>query len=197
MKPNLVIFDFDGTLTTRDSMLAFTRFYHGDFRFLLGLLYLSPSLLSYRLGRLPNWRAKEHFLTYFFGGEPLDRFQQSADRFASEKIPALLRPAAVRRLEAHRRNGDQLVVISSSAENWLRAWCRDLELPLLATRLQVTDGRITGKLNGPNCYGQEKVNRLREQFDPADFAGIVVYGDSRGDRELLRLATQAHFKPFR
>lgn len=193
----LVVFDFDGTLTKKDTMIEFTRFYWGDLRFFLGMLYLSPVLLAYKTGWLPNWRAKELFLTHFFRNEPESGFQEACSRFGLEKIPAMIRPLAARRLEEHRKEGARLVVVSSSAENWLSAWCRQENLSLIGTRLNVRNGRLTGKLEGPNCYGAEKVRRLRQAYRLQDYSEIIAYGDSKGDLPLLELATAAHYKPFR
>ena len=197
MKTKLAVFDFDGTLTSRDSMLEFTRFYSGNARFFLGMLYLMPMLLRYKAGWFPNWRAKERFLTHFFGNEPLPRFEAACKRFGLEKIPGLRRPAAVQCLEGHRAAGDQIVIVSSSAENWLGYWCREQQIPLIGTRLQVHDGLITGKLDSPNCYGEEKARRLREAFQLGDFVEIIAYGDSKGDFALFELATRHYYKPFR
>lgn len=197
MHKRLIVFDFDGTLTHGDSMLAFTRFYHGLPRFILGLFYLSPQLLAYKVGLLPNWRAKEYYLTHFFGGEPLTDFQQTCDRFARERIPLMLRSAAKHRLREYLQAHDRILIVSSSAENWLRAWCEEQSVELIATRLQSRNGRLTGKLEGKNCYGPEKVKRLRAHLPLSEYDEVIAYGDSKGDRELLEMASVRFFKPFR
>ncbi|KAA3640209.1 MAG: HAD-IB family hydrolase [Bacteroidetes bacterium] len=193
----LVVFDFDGTLTKTDSMLELTRYFFGPIRFVIGMAFLSPVLVLYKLKLLPNWRTKQYYLTHFFGGMPLNEFQTVCDRFASEKIPNLLRPGVVETINTYKSKGHQLVIVSASAENWLTRWGDENHLTVIGTNLEVVDGRITGKLNGRNCYGPEKVIRLKEEFDLDDFSEIIVYGDSRGDRELMELATQSFYKPFR
>ncbi|MCB0572075.1 MAG: HAD-IB family hydrolase [Phaeodactylibacter sp.] len=197
MKETLVLFDFDGTLARGDSMLAFARFYCGNARFLLGLFYLLPMLLAYKAGWIPNWRAKEYFLTYFFGNEPLPRFQQGCERFAKEKLPGMLRPKGLGCLKKHLASGSPAVVVSSSAEDWLSPWCRQQHIPLIGSRLETRDGQITGKLDGPNCYGDEKARRIRELFNLDDFSEIIAYGDSKGDFAMFGLATRHYYKPFR
>lgn len=196
MKKKLVVFDFDGTITYKDSMLELVKFYHGSFRYLLGMFILSPMLVLYKLGFIPNWRAKEYFLTYFFRNEMESRFQSICDRFAVERIPVFTRPAATQCLQQHREKGDHLVVVSSSAENWLLAWCQQQEINLIATRLKVRDGHITGQLEGLNCYGQEKVNRLQQEYSLDDFSEVIVYGDSQGDYGLFDIASHHYYKPF-
>jgi len=197
MEKTLAVFDFDGTLTHKDSMLEFTRFYHGFFRYFIGMLYLSPMLIFYKAGIIPNWRAKEYYLTHFFGKTAMTKFQEACDRFAIEKIPDLLRPSGKSQFEKHQKNGDQLVIVSASAENWLSAWCKQKNISLIATRLKTENGLISGKLDGENCYGAEKVNRLKKLFELNKFSEIIVYGDSKGDFELFDIATRYYYKPFR
>lgn len=178
-------------------MLEFTKFYHGPVRYYLGLLYLSPMLLFYLAGLIPNWRAKEYFLTYFFRNQEIDDFQRVCDRFGSEIIPGLLRPAAGMQLEEYRRSGDHLVVVSSSIENWLQAWCALEGIDLIATRLRIEDGLLTGQLEGKNCYGPEKVRRLKERIFLNDYSEIIAYGDSKGDFDLFEIASYYFYRPFR
>ncbi|HEU5146872.1 MAG TPA: haloacid dehalogenase-like hydrolase, partial [Chryseosolibacter sp.] len=56
---------------------------------------------------------------------------------------------------------------------------------------------LTGKILGRNCYGDEKVCRIKEEFDLPSFERIIAYGDSSGDREMLQLANESHYKPWR
>ena len=90
-----------------------------------------------------------------------------------------------------------MAVVSASAENWVKPWCDKYGLICLATKLEVKDGIITGKLNGRNCYGDEKVCRIKERLDLSDYHEIIAYGDSSGDKEMLELAHHPFYKPFR
>ncbi len=197
MMSKLVVFDFDGTLTKRDSMMELTKYFFGPFRFMLGMVFLSPVLVLYKLKLLPNWKTKQYFLTHFFSGMSLEKFQAVCDQFGSEKIPKLLRPGVLETINDYKSNGDQLVVVSASAELWLKSWGAENDLTIIGSHLEVVNGRITGKLDGPNCYGPEKVNRLKKEFNLDNFSEIIVYGDSRGDDELIELATKSFYKPFR
>jgi len=91
-----------------------------------------------------------------------------------------------------------VVLASASLELLLEPWARAAGVDdVLATRLEVRDGRLTGRLAGPNCYGPEKVARLEALV--GDLAGVELYayGDSRGDRELLAAAQHPVYRPFR
>jgi phosphatidylglycerophosphatase C len=192
----LAVFDFDGTLTTKDTFLELIKFNKGDFSFWWGFIKMSPVILLHLLKIIPNWRAKEYVLTHFFKGESQHDFQTKCDNFAINSIPRILRKEALLKLEIHEKNGHDIVVISASAENWLSKWCKDRNIRIIATRLEVENGNLTGKLIGKNCYGPEKLIRLKEEIKLDQYEEIHVYGDSRGDKDILGIATHPYYRKF-
>jgi phosphatidylglycerophosphatase C len=197
VKKRIVLFDFDGTITTKDTLLEFIKFYHGTGRFLTGFALTSPWTALMTLKVIPNWKAKQKVLQWFFKGENVQTFNQKCREFSETKVPGLIRPKALQEINKHLQDGSTVVVISASAENWVRPWCEKNQLNCLATQLQILDGKLTGKIEGFNCYGAEKERRIRECYTLTDFEEIVAYGDSKGDLEMLALAQQQHYKPFR
>ncbi|MFZ6009927.1 MAG: HAD-IB family hydrolase [Bacteroidota bacterium] len=197
MKKRLVLFDFDGTITTDDTLLKFIHFYHGSFRFLTGFTILSPILALHLLKLIPNWRAKEIVLAWFFKGRDIKTFNQKCLEFADLIDTTMVRAMAMKKIRQLVNDQSTVVIVSASAENWVRPWCEKHSLHCIATRLEVINGRLTGKIAGKNCYGPEKESRIRAQFDILEYPEIIAYGDSRGDREMLALASKKHYKPFR
>ena len=157
---------------------------------------LSPFLILLKLGVVPNWRAKEIVISYFFNGDTLDEFQEKADKFSQSKIPSMVRSNALNTLKQHQEKEHLVVIVSASAENWLGKWATDKNVDLIGTRLEVIDNKITGRLLGKNCYGPEKVTRLKQRYNLDEFDEIYAYGDSRGDRELMKIATHPFYKVF-
>ncbi len=197
--PTLVLFDFDGTLTCKDSFPDFLKFAMGRTAFYLGLLRLSPLLVTYKLRIISNHSAKEKVISYFLGGWDIDEFQTIADRYSASRIARIVRPNALKTLRRHQERGHNVVVVSASIESWLRNWCQTNDLDLIATQLEVRNGRLTGRFATKNCYGAEKVSRILERFDLNEFGDIYAYGDSRGDREMLAVANRPfhhHFSRF-
>lgn len=190
-------FDFDGTITTDDSLLKFTRFIRGDMQFLFGLVVLSPTLILYKLKLIPNYKAKQKMLSYFFKGYKETDFQQVANEYALNHIDKILRPKAMEKIKWHKKQGHKIVVVSASIDSWIRPWCEKNGLELLATQLEIKDKIITGNLLTKNCYGIEKVNRIQETYDLSHFDYIYAYGDSLGDKEMLELSDEKFYKPFR
>jgi len=189
-------FDFDGTLTRRDTLLAFLLHLAGPWRLLGNALILSPTLLGYVLKLIPNGVAKERVLRRFLRGMPSEQLQRYGAEFAARGIPRLLRPAAMQRLAWHRSQGHLCVVVSASIEDYVAPWAQAAGFDaVFATRLaRDGDARLTGYYDGENCYGAEKVRRLQPLLAQVGGSELYAYGDSRGDRELLALADHAWYK---
>lgn len=197
MSRSIAFFDFDGTITTRDTMLELIRYRHGRLKFYLGFLALSPLMVFMKAGVISNQQAKEKMLGLFFGGMAIDQFNKTCSEFSRACIPQLLRPAAVETLAALRKAGTDVVLVSASAENWLADWCQLNGITLIASKLELVNGKLTGKLVGQNCHGEEKVSRIKKEFDLSLYDSIVCYGDTSGDKPMLALGTESFYKPFR
>lgn len=195
-RQKLALLDFDGTLTKKDTLFEIIRFVHGKRNLYAGLCRLSPYLLLYKSGMIPNWKAKEKVLTHFFGNMPYDLFQKKCEQFARERLPALVRKNALDVLRQFNDEDVKVIIVSASAENWVLPWCIAQKFECVATRLETKNGKITGKISGKNCYGIEKVNRIRQAIDLSEYKTICVYGDSKGDKPMLALATHAHYRAF-
>lgn len=177
-------------------MTDFIQFAVGKPAYFLTLFKLSPILLAYLLKIIPNYSAKEKLLAAFFKGRKADSFQRIADEYSLTRIESIVRPQAMEKIRRHQARGDRVVVVSASMESWLKGWCGINRIELIATRLEVRNGRLTGRFATKNCYGIEKVNRIKELYNLPDFSTIHAYGDSCGDREMLQLATVRHYREF-
>lgn len=193
----IAFFDFDGTVTYRDTLLEIVKFSKGKTAWLAGMLLLLPWLVGMKLKLVSNARTKERYLSFFFGGMGAGDFQQICDTFQKEKLPSLIRPGALAAIRRHQENKVPVVFVSASPENWLKGWCASNDITCIATRLELQNGVVTGKIAGNNCYGPEKVRRIRERYDLGEYDLVYCYGDSGGDKEMLEIADEPHYKPFR
>lgn len=214
----IFVFDFDGTLTYADTLLAFIRFACGPVRMLLGFALYAPLLVLMKLKLYPNYKAKQKVFAHFFRGMTLARFDALCTAFAQQG-EHLLRPAARNFINTVRSEAYAMAIVSASIDNWVRPFAEmylqsdnaqdnrqsnsqdnksSLPIIVLGTKVEVdAAGCLTGRFATPNCYGPEKVRRIeavwphREQYD------VSAFGDSRGDKEMLAYADQGYFKPFR
>lgn len=201
MKKKIYCFDFDGTLTTSDTLLEFIKYAKGRGRFLMVFLMYSPLLVMMKLHLYPNWKAKQQIFAHLFAGMRIEKFDALCHGFAEEN-QHLLRPKGITLMHEALVAGAQVFIVSASIDNWVRPFfdIRNLKgVQVLGTQIEVEDGKLTGRFKSNNCYGKEKVHRIAEvlkSFERSEYE-IEAFGDSRGDKEMLAFADKGHFKPFR
>jgi HAD superfamily hydrolase (TIGR01490 family) len=193
----LALFDFDGTISNRDSMIDFIRFSVSKRRLLTGVFRLTGVIAGYVFGAVTDADAKQLVLTHFFGGRDYDELKTIADEYAAKRINKIIRPKALQEIKRHLSEGGKIAIVSASVELWLQKWCDDLGLTLIATKPHIINGCFSGSLASPNCKGEEKIRRIKEIYDLSEFDAIYAYGDSPADRPMLSLSTHSFYKPFR
>ena len=188
----IAVFDFDGTLTTRDSFLAFIRFTHGTWRYYAGFALHAPILILMLLRLYPGGKAKQSIFSHFFKGWPYSRFQSLAQSFYAE-IEKMRNERVIGNMQEHIAQGHTVYVISASLPEWLEPWCLKQGVnAVLATQIEVDDkGLLTGRFKTANCSGQEKVNRLLQIEPHREEYYLYAYGNSTGDKEILSFADQS------
>lgn len=193
----VVAFDFDGTLTVRDSFMAFLAWHAGPAGWARGLAGLAPSAGRYLADR-DRARLKAAAVRRFLSGMTRHELEARAKAFAEANATRLLRPDALRSWRYWRSRGAVLAIVTASPEILVAPFARGLGADhILGTRLaEDEDGRITGEIVGENCRGPEKTRRLEEVFGPG-LRLAAAYGDTTGDAEMLAIAAHAGFREFR
>ena len=197
MKEQIYIYDFDGTLTRRDSFLDFIRYTCGSRSLYCGLLLFSPLLILMKLRLYANGRAKERLFTHFFQGMSIRVFDDLCAKYGLSRADLLL-DAARKAVNEVASNGYRIFIVSASVDRWVLPFFRDVpNVTVIGTQIEVENGLVTGRFSTPNCYGAEKVRRIQALLPYREQYKLIAHGDSRGDKELLTYADEAHFKPFR
>jgi HAD superfamily hydrolase (TIGR01490 family) len=193
---HIAFFDFDGTITKTDTFVKFVVYATPLPKLIFGLILLSPIIILFKLGFFTNHFAKESSLRFFFSGMKEDEFNKIASKFSIEEIPKYLKQSALDRIEWHKKEGHRLVLVSASIDYWLKPWTESMNMELICTKMQTKDGLMTGWLDGQNCWGTQKVERILEKFDKSEFEYSYAYGDSRGDKEMLEFVDEGKYRPF-
>ena len=191
--PDLALFDFDGTLTTRETFPAFMRYAVVRPRLLAGGVLLAPVVFGYRRGWVAGNPTRASIVQMGLRGVDAERLRAQGAAFARDVLPGVLRPEAMARLAWHRQRGDRVVVVSGGLDVYLAPWCADQGVELLCSVLAERGGRITGYA-GLQCVGEEKVRRVRTLCDPQAYAAIHAYGDTHEDQAMLAMA---HHRTYR
>jgi len=193
----VVAFDFDGTLTVRDSFSAFLRWRAGPLRWWLGCLRLAPAGVAYAFNR-DRGRIKAAAVREFLKGATRERLDADARTFAEQYSRGLLRPDAVEVWTRWRNEPVQLVIVTASPDFVVAPFARDLGADQLIGTQFVFDAqdRITGAYVSPNCRGPEKVVRMKQAFGD-EFRLKAAYGDTAGDREMIAMAETSGYQVFK
>lgn len=196
-KQTIAVFDFDGTITTKDTLFDFIKFYAGTPRLLFGLVAISPILVAYLLKTISNEGAKQEMLYHFFAQEKYADFLKKCDLYKS-RVDQIVRKKALDKIKWHQAEGHKVVIVSASVVDWIIPWAKSIGIDeVYGTTLEIgDDDKIVGRLSSKNCYGQEKVNRLLTAYPNREEYTLYMYGDSRGDKELLEMADYPFYKEF-
>lgn len=197
VKQPIVAFDFDGTLTIRDSFTAFLRWRAGQGGWFLGLARMAPALADYARHR-DRGRIKAASVREFLKGLSRAELEAEAERFADETWAELMRPDALACWNDWGAKGAHRVIVTASPETTVAPFARRLGAEALLGTQLVFDGedRVTGAFASANCRGEEKVRRLRAVYGD-DVQLAAAYGDTSGDTEMLTIADDAGFRRFK
>lgn len=191
-------FDFDGTLTKKDTFLAFIEYAKGYGKTFWGFFLFSPILILMKLRLFPNWKAKQMVFSWFFKGMNINEFNQICHEFA-DRNQRIIRTEGRDTIRKALANGEQVIIITASIENWVKPFFKEFgnQIKVEGTKIDVRINQITGQFLTQNCYGVEKTKRLKEVFPYRQAYELIAFGDSDGDRYLLNEADESHYKPFR
>lgn len=193
----VVAFDFDGTLTIRDSFTEFLRWRAGARGWALGLLKMTPAVAAYALDR-DRGRIKAASVREFLGGVSRETLDAEAEAFADQIWDRFMRPDALACWNDWGAKGAHRVIVTASPTQTVAPFAQRLGAEnLLGTSLAFdSDGRITGAFVGENCRGEEKVRRLKKAYGE-DVVILAAYGDTSGDTEMLAMAQTPGFRVFK
>lgn len=193
----IAAFDFDGTLSRRDTLVPFLAMASGRRRFaqVCGRLGLAGARRSVDLRDRDD--VKQQLLRELFVGRDEEELRRLGARYARDLLSDQLRPDVLSRLEDHRRAGHEVLFVSASLVYYLEPLADLLGVcAVLAVEPAQLDGRLTGELVRPNVRAEQKALRLREWLGapadgPVEGTRLWGYGNSSGDHELLQMSDHA------
>ena len=122
---NIALFDFDGTISNKDTFMLFTISLVGRLKYLYGIALLSPILLLYKLGILSNQYMKSSIIKFFYKDVSINTIKSRAQLFNRDVVKNIIRKKALERIDWHKKNNDIIVVVSASSDLWLQEWCKE------------------------------------------------------------------------
>jgi phosphatidylglycerophosphatase C len=191
---NLALFDFDGTITTKEMLPAFVYSAVPSVRLHLGKLLLAPWIAGYKFGWVSGIGVREKIASVGFRGMREADYLAAGERFAHEALPRVLRQEAMACIAWHKDRGDTVVVVSGGFDVYLSHWCRMHGLDLICSKLEAKSGVLTGRYAGAQCVREEKSRRVRERYRLDDFDAIYGYGDTPEDFAMLEISDHRWYR---
>jgi HAD superfamily hydrolase (TIGR01490 family) len=186
-----VLFDFDCTLTNRDTLRPLAHHFAKEDRNYFGLALLYFVLVLFRAGVVGDKKLKECFLNIFIKGKNYSKASSAVKDFFDLKLEQLLNRPVFEALEHYKKNSAKIYIVSANFDFLLEPLVQRWGIAgIICTQTEKLNSVFTGNIVGQTCKGKEKVRRLMETFDPREFAGMTAFGDE-GDREMLDLVGEA------
>lgn len=193
----VAVFDFDGTMTTTDSLPYFFKETSGLYKTCYEILRHVPKLICCLYDQSARQKAKESLLKSFFRGMPIDELRLKGKAFAEGALNRLVRQNALDKLKWHLQMSHRCILISANLDVYLDVFAKNHGFnDCLSSQVDFDEkGLVTGRLKGLNCIGEEKVGRLKELLGEKNYT-LYAYGDSDGDKELLAYADYPFYRCF-
>lgn len=198
LSPNTIaVFDFDGTITRKDTLKDFLTHNFGFTKYYGGIFSKSIIIVLYLFKQVNSHIAKEALFAHFFTDWEEEQFNDSCESYALTRIQNLIRKEGCEKIEWHKKQGHHLVIASASMKNWIYPWAiKNGFSDVIATEPEIENGLLTGRFRTPNCNGKEKAKRFLEKYPNREQYDLYVYGDSKGDRDLLSIADKPFYRRF-
>ena len=190
---NLALFDFDGTITTKDTFTPFIKSVIPKAKLRWGTLILFPAILGYKTGFISPSRIRKLVVRLGFKGISVSRLNELGLQHKNNFLSKVIRPEALERINWHKKQGDRIILVSASLDVYLKPWCEDMNLELICSELENKHDILTGHYLGDDCTGAEKAARVRCKINVSDYLKVYAYGDTEEDNELLALADEKYF----
>ncbi|MDR1876310.1 MAG: HAD-IB family hydrolase [Flavobacteriaceae bacterium] len=194
MNDKLYLFDFDGTITNKDTLFDFLQFSFPQ-KYTSAFIKFIPLFFLIKFKVLSAGRVKQKFISHFLKGKSKKEIENLAQHYFEARKNIILRPKALEYIKnlAHEPHK---YIVTASLGIWVKPFAKHLGLRLISTESDFDNDVFTGKFASPNCNYKEKVVRIIKEIQLTQFREVYAFGDSKGDKYMLELATTPHFRYF-
>lgn len=195
----LAAFDFDGTISRRDTLIPFLVGVAGPRDFASAWARIGSLAARRRLDVGDRDEVKAQLVRLLLAGRTQRDLEARGERYARDLLTGdRLRPLVVDRVQAHRDRGDLCVLVSASLVYYLEPIADELGIDgVVGVRPESVDGVLTGELTRPNVRADQKVVQLDEWLVAGDHRPAAgersAYGNTSGDHALLAAADHRYW----
>ncbi|WP_343662807.1 HAD family hydrolase [Chryseobacterium mucoviscidosis] len=191
----LYCFDFDGTLTYKDTMFMYLKFYDST-RFRLQFLKHIPLFVLLKLKLADTEKVKKSFIGSILKGQTQEKIEKKSRQFFEHYYPKIVRENALDFIQNMDRNNTQSLLVTASLDIWTKPFAEAFKMQLISTKAEFRNGVFTGNFVGKNCNGNEKLVRIQQEISNHKYDKIIAFGDTSGDKPMLMWANEGHYQFF-
>lgn len=191
----LYCFDFDGTLTYKDTMFMYLKFYDPT-KFRLQFLKHVPLFVLLKLRLAETEKVKKSFIGSILKGQTQEKIEKKSRQFFEAHYPKVVRENALDFIKNIDHENTQSLLVTASLDIWAKPFADAFNMKLLATQAEFKNGVFTGNFIGKNCNGNEKLARIQTEIRDKKYDKIIAFGDTSGDKPMLKWANEGHYQFF-
>lgn len=191
----LYCFDFDGTLTYNDTMFLFLKFYNPS-KYYTQFLKHIPLFILLKCKLADAEKVKKSFIGSILKNQSKERIDKKSQLFFEANYPKIIRENALDFIKNIDTHSTQSLLVTASLDIWTKPFAEKFNMELVSTKAEFRDGVFTGNFIGKNCNGEEKVERIKTAVEDKKFDKTIAFGDTSGDKEMLKWANESHFQFF-
>jgi len=186
-KKILAIFDFCDTLIGMQTANRFvTLGYENNKRFdTVANEFVRVILKKSRLlfgHRHKKWQLKQ------LKGLSIETMQMIAKNYVEKELLPKENKKVVERLQWHKNQGHIIAIVSGGFSEYIKFYAKKYDIEyVIATDLEVVNNIYTGKINGIDCMGINKIEKLRNTLNIEEYSlkDSYAYSDHISDIPLL------------
>lgn len=191
----LYCFDFDGTLTYKDTMFMYLKFYD-PIKFQIQFLKHVPLFVLLKLKLAETEKVKKSFIGSILKGQTKEKIEKKSKQFFEEHYPKIIRENALDFIQNIDRDNTQSLLVTASLDIWAKPFADAFKMKLVSTKAEFQNGVFTGNFIGKNCNGKEKLVRIKAEIKDHKYDKIIAFGDTSGDKPMLKWANEGHYQFF-
>ena len=191
---NLILIDFDGTITSRDTtkVLLIQLLLLRPWRIFRTAWFLFKMIYSNDSNNKQDYKngAIGHLITGLTDYDMMHVLQQF-----SNKVKTLYRSSMINKISKSIENGTSVLIVTASPSFVIRCCVSHLSVEVIGTEFQKNDSVYCGQLNGKACFGIEKVNKINLWLKDSDLDWSITeaWSDDFSDYHMLKMAKQRYW----
>lgn len=191
----MYFFDFDGTLTYKDTMFLFLKFYNPS-KFNAQFIKHIPLFVLVKMKLGDAEKIKRSFIGSILRGQTRKKIELKGQEFFDQFYPEIIRENALDFIKNIDRQNTESYLVTASLDIWVKPFAEKFKMNLIATEAEFIDDVFTGKFIGKNCNGPEKLKRIQSAIAGKKYDKTMGFGDTDGDKEMLDWVDEGLFKFF-